>query len=66
MHGFFKRDFPKLIRYTDKHEMIIKTLLPKVHKKFVSLSFRICLNISILFIMKLIVKLQYYFIVIYN
>lgn len=36
MHGFFKRDFPKLIRYTDKHDMIIKTLLPKVHKKFVS------------------------------
>ena len=66
MHGFFKRDFPKLIRYTDKHEMIIKTLLPKVHKKFVSLSSRILSILIILFIMKLIVKLQYYFIVIYN
>ena len=38
LHGFFKRDFPKLIRYTDKHDMIIKTLLPKVHQKFVSIA----------------------------
>ncbi len=35
MHGFFKQDFPKLIRYTDKHDLIIRTFLPKVHKKFV-------------------------------
>jgi len=36
MHGFFKQDFPKLIRYADKHDLIIKTFLPKIHKKFVS------------------------------
>ena len=35
MHGFFISGFPKLIRYSDKHEMIIKTFLPKIHKKFV-------------------------------
>jgi USP6 N-terminal-like protein len=34
MHGFFKKDFPKLVRYSEKHDMIIKKLLPKVHNKF--------------------------------
>ena len=35
MHGLFKSGFPKLIRFSDKHELIIKTFLPKVHAKFV-------------------------------
>ncbi|CAF0798358.1 unnamed protein product [Brachionus calyciflorus] len=35
MHGLFKTGFPKLIRFSDKHEMIIKTFLPKLHKKFI-------------------------------
>ena len=39
MHGFFISGFPKLIRYSDKHEMIIKQLLPKIHKKLVNLFF---------------------------
>lgn len=34
MHGLFKSGFPKLIRFSDKHEMIIKTFLPNVHAKF--------------------------------
>ena len=36
MHGFFKKDFPKLIRFSDKHDSIIKELMPKLYKKFVS------------------------------
>ena len=42
LHGFFKQDFPKLIRYVDKHDMIIKTFLPKIHKKFVSQIIYLC------------------------
>ncbi|XP_071492603.1 USP6 N-terminal-like protein [Diadema antillarum] len=32
MHGFFIPGFPKLIRYQDHHENILKKLLPKVRK----------------------------------
>lgn len=33
MHGMFKNDFPKLNRFSEKHEQIIEQLLPNVHKK---------------------------------
>ena len=44
MHGMFKKDFPKLLRYSDRHDKIIEQLLPKVFKKFVRFScfFFIC------------------------
>ncbi|XP_063969959.1 USP6 N-terminal-like protein [Lytechinus pictus] len=35
MHGFFIPGFPKLIRYQDHHENILKKLLPKVRKNLV-------------------------------
>ena len=35
MHGMFKKDFPKLLRYSNKHDSIISQLLPKVAKKLV-------------------------------
>ena len=38
MHGYFISGFPKLIRYSDKHELLIKTFLPKVHTKLVSVN----------------------------
>ncbi|XP_038048916.1 USP6 N-terminal-like protein [Patiria miniata] len=34
MHGFFIPGFPKLIRYQDHHERILKKFLPKVKKNF--------------------------------
>ncbi|XP_033628907.1 USP6 N-terminal-like protein [Asterias rubens] len=34
MHGFFIPGFPKLIRYQEHHERILKKFLPKVKKNF--------------------------------
>lgn len=34
MHGFFIPGFPKLLRYQDHHEAILKKFLPKVRKNF--------------------------------
>ena len=36
MHGMFKKDFPKLLRYSDKHDKIVEQLLPKIFKKLVN------------------------------
>eukprot|EP00057_Strongylocentrotus_purpuratus_P014706 XP_011669180.1 PREDICTED: USP6 N-terminal-like protein [Strongylocentrotus purpuratus] len=36
MHGFFIPGFPKLIRYQDHHENILRKLLPKIRKNLVS------------------------------
>lgn len=33
MHGMFKRDFPKLTRFSNKHDQIVQTMLPKLFKK---------------------------------
>ncbi|KAJ8032445.1 USP6 N-terminal-like protein [Holothuria leucospilota] len=34
MHGFFIPGFPKLLRYQDHHESILKKFLPKIRKNF--------------------------------
>lgn len=34
MHGFFIPGFPKLVRFSNHHDLIIKKLLPRVYKRF--------------------------------